>query len=370
MAGMGFRERVEKLSAFANPAHEIGGGEAGRVRQRLHDASDGVDRCQFIGGQVLDLEIPAFDIHIRLGLAEKVGGAFLAEDDDGVHGFQGAEDFGAVRFVVDGAAGTLEFAHGAVAVQSDQEDIALIAGGLEVGHMAGVEDVEATVGDDDGAAGAAHGLAPGRERVARQDLLTTVHGVIVCRGGVRVQWGKMVRLGCRGRDGRSVITDTCVLGRLAYTCAMKRDVVPVQIRGILPANSGCAIFIGNDDKVFVIQVESNMGLVIGKFLRQAASERPLTHDLIVNIFEGFNITVDRVVITELRNSTYFARLILHQQNELGRKIVEIDARPSDCIAIATAHKKPIFVAGPLFEQVDDMTELLERINENGGDAVA
>jgi uncharacterized protein len=55
---------------------------------------------------------------------------------------------------------------------------------------------------------------------------------------------------------------------------------------------------------------------------------------------------------------------------LGRKIVEIDARPSDCIAIATAHKKPIFVAGPLFEQVDDMTELLERINENGGDAVA
>lgn len=168
----------------------------------------------------------------------------------------------------------------------------------------------------------------------------------------------------------AAITDTCVLSGLAYTSDMKRDVVPVQIRGILPANSGCAIFVGNDDKVFVIQVEHNMGMVIGKFLRQAPSERPLTHDLIVNIFEGFNITVDRVIITELRNSTYFARLILHQQNELGRKIVEIDARPSDCIAIATAHKKPIFVAGPLFEQVDDMTELLERINENGGDAVA
>ena len=43
---------------------------------------------------------------------------------------------------------------------------------------------------------------------------------------------------------------------------MKNDVVPVEIRGILPANSGCAIFIGNDEKVFVIQVEHNMGAVI------------------------------------------------------------------------------------------------------------
>ena len=74
------------------------------------------------------------------------------------------------------------------------------------------------------------------------------------------------------------------------------------------------------------------------------------------------------MITELKNSTYFARLILQQQNELGRKIVEIDARPSDCIAIATAQKKPIYVSTSLFEQVEDMSEVLERINENGGEA--
>jgi uncharacterized protein len=151
---------------------------------------------------------------------------------------------------------------------------------------------------------------------------------------------------------------------------MKHDVVPVQIRGILPANTGAAIFVGNEEKVFVIQVEHNMGLIIGMFLRQEQRERPLTHDLITHIFAGFNIEVERIVITELRNATYFARLILHQQNELGRKIVEIDARPSDCIAIATAHKKPIYVSTTLFEQVEDMSELLERINENGGDAVA
>ena len=147
---------------------------------------------------------------------------------------------------------------------------------------------------------------------------------------------------------------------------MKKQVVPVQIRGILPTNtSGCAIFVGNDEKVFVIQVEHTMGAVIGMFLRQTPKERPLTHDLIANVFKGFAITVDRVVITELKNGTYFARLLLRQQNELGTKIVEIDARPSDCLALATAQKRPIFVAAALFDEADDMTEYLNQINESG-----
>jgi uncharacterized protein len=144
---------------------------------------------------------------------------------------------------------------------------------------------------------------------------------------------------------------------------MKNDVVPVQIRGILPANSGAAIFLGNEDKVFVIQVEHNMGAVIGMFLRDTPKERPLTHDLMLSVFKGFGLSLERVVITDLKSSTYFARLTLKQQNELGVKLVEIDARPSDCIALATSQKKPIFVAAPLFAQVEDMSEVLERINE-------
>lgn len=148
---------------------------------------------------------------------------------------------------------------------------------------------------------------------------------------------------------------------------MKNDVLPVQIRGILPANSGCALFVGNDEKVFVINVEPQMGQIIGMFLRDAPKERPLTHDLIQSIFKGFTITVERVIITELRNSTYFARLILQQQNEVARKIVEIDARPSDCLALAAAQKRPIFVTQALFDQVEDMSEVLDKINESGNE---
>jgi len=151
---------------------------------------------------------------------------------------------------------------------------------------------------------------------------------------------------------------------------MKHDAVPVQIRGILPANSGCALFVGNDQKVFVINVEPQMGAIIGRFLRDLPNERPLTHDLINRIFQGFSINIERVIITDLKNSTYFARLILQQNNEIARKIVEIDARPSDCLALATAQKKPIFVSLPLFEQVEDMTEVLEKMNEASGESEA
>ena len=58
---------------------------------------------------------------------------------------------------------------------------------------------------------------------------------------------------------------------------------------------------------------------------------------------------------------------MQQQNEVARKIVEIDARPSDCLAIASAQKRPVFVAAKLFEQVEDMSEVLERMNETGGE---
>jgi bifunctional DNase/RNase len=144
-----------------------------------------------------------------------------------------------------------------------------------------------------------------------------------------------------------------------------KDVVQVQIRGILPSNSGSAVFVGNEEKVFVISVDPNMAQIIAMYLRDQRTERPLTHELVQNIFKGFGISIERVIITELRNATYFARLILQQQNELGRKLVELDARPSDCLALATAQHKPIFVTTSLWAQVEDMSEALQRMNEAG-----
>ena len=60
-----------------------------------------------------------------------------------------------------------------------------------------------------------------------------------------------------------------------------------------------------------------------------------------------------------------ARLILQQQNEVARKLVELDARPSDCLALATALKKPVYVTRSVLDQVNDQSETLERNSDTG-----
>jgi uncharacterized protein len=90
-------------------------------------------------------------------------------------------------------------------------------------------------------------------------------------------------------------------------------------------------------------------------------ERPLTHDLIGHMLMGFEIALERVIINDVNEGTYFARIILHMQNELGRKFLELDARPSDSIVLALQQKRPIFVSRRVFDVVEDMSEILERV---------
>ena len=67
--------------------------------------------------------------------------------------------------------------------------------------------------------------------------------------------------------------------------------------------------------------------------------RPLTHDLMVSVFKAFDLTLERVIIHSLQKDTFYASLILQQ----GETTKEIDARPSDAIAIALRTNSPIWV---------------------------
>ncbi|MFP4358429.1 MAG: bifunctional nuclease family protein [Puniceicoccaceae bacterium] len=148
---------------------------------------------------------------------------------------------------------------------------------------------------------------------------------------------------------------------------MKDDVLPIQVKGVMPTTSGCAVFLGNEEKVFVIYVDPGIGNTISMTINDVKKERPMTHDLIGSIFQGFGIQLQRMVINDVDEGTYYARLILRMENEVDTKLVEIDARPSDSLVLALQQKKPIFVAREVFEKVDDMTEILQKItNQEGG----
>ena len=81
-------------------------------------------------------------------------------------------------------------------------------------------------------------------------------------------------------------------------------------------------------------------------LQGISAERPLTHDLFATALEGLGVRIDRIVISELADETYHARLFLEQ----GGQIVELDARPSDCVALAVRTSTRILVADEVLEQ--------------------
>jgi bifunctional DNase/RNase len=142
---------------------------------------------------------------------------------------------------------------------------------------------------------------------------------------------------------------------------MQNDVVSVSVKGVMPTANGCAVFLGNDDKTFVIYVDHSVGGAIQMTLDGVKKERPLTHDLISHIFLGLEVKVDHIVINDVNAGTFFARILLRMENELGKKIIEIDARPSDATVLALQHKRPIFVARKVFDASEDMSEILERV---------
>ena len=147
---------------------------------------------------------------------------------------------------------------------------------------------------------------------------------------------------------------------------MNKPVVEVQIRGLAATSGVCAVFLGNEEKVFVIYVEQSVGLAIAMFKQGTQKERPLTHDLLANILRALGAKIERVIVNDLKRGTYFARLVLSAENESQqKKIIEIDARPSDCIAMATAQPAPIYVSLDVWDELEDMTEALRKMQQEG-----
>jgi len=92
--------------------------------------------------------------------------------------------------------------------------------------------------------------------------------------------------------------------------------------------------------------------------------RPMTHDLIRDLLESLDAEVLRVVVTELRSSTYYAEIVLQQ----GEREVPVSSRPSDAVAVAVRTGSPLFVADDLMDAEGIMLAVDEEEDEDEGDA--
>ena len=103
----------------------------------------------------------------------------------------------------------------------------------------------------------------------------------------------------------------------------------------------------NGNRSFPILIGPYEALAIRRGVREETLPRPQTHDLLAAVINRLSDGIDHVEVTELKNHTFYAKLVLRKNGEL----IEIDSRPSDAIALAVAAKRPIWCAEEVLDEV-------------------
>ena len=107
------------------------------------------------------------------------------------------------------------------------------------------------------------------------------------------------------------------------------------------------------ERVLPIWIGPSEANAIALSLDGIKTERPLTHDLLKNLIDAFKTHVSKVIISELKHNTFFARIFLERDGT----IVSIDARPSDSIALAIRTKSPIYVSEEVMSSSSGLFQL-------------
>ena len=133
------------------------------------------------------------------------------------------------------------------------------------------------------------------------------------------------------------------------------DLIAMSIKGLMldPVSNSPIVVLKDDEEKFFLPIwvgifEAN---AIALQLENVTTPRPMTHDLLRNMIAELNALVTRVVINDLRDSTFFAQIRL----KTSEKMFEIDARPSDAIALALRTEAPIFVAKSVLDQAQTIS---------------
>jgi bifunctional DNase/RNase len=126
--------------------------------------------------------------------------------------------------------------------------------------------------------------------------------------------------------------------------------VEMKIRGLMvdPSTNAPIVILKDvsSDTVLPIWVGLYEANAIALEVEKSSPPRPMTHDLLKNLIHGLNAEVQRIVVTELRDDTFYAVIWMEQNGE----VVTLDARPSDAIALALRADCPIYVSEDVLKE--------------------
>ena len=101
------------------------------------------------------------------------------------------------------------------------------------------------------------------------------------------------------------------------------------------------------ERTMPIVIGLTEALAIDRRVKGVQLQRPLTHDLLGNVIESLDSELEKIVINDLQDHTFYAKLVIRQRAEL----IEVDSRPSDAIALGVANEVPIYVEDHVLREV-------------------
>ncbi len=140
--------------------------------------------------------------------------------------------------------------------------------------------------------------------------------------------------------------------------------VELNIAALIPTRAGCAVFLGDGEKIIHFFIDLHIGQAINDQISGEDTVRPMTHDLFYQSLEALGARMTKMVIVDYEDEVYFARTYLEMENEVAhRKIIDIDSRPSDAMALAVRFGAPMYVKEEVWADLEDMTPLLESLKD-------
>ena len=144
------------------------------------------------------------------------------------------------------------------------------------------------------------------------------------------------------------------------------DLVPATIERIVGnPKSQFAVVLKAESKTFLIFVGQNEAIAVFRALGEQPTDRPMTHDLVTNLFLAFDINVTRIAISSLMDGIFCATLQLTQQGDSDerRNEVRLDIRASDAIVLALKTDAELFIAREVLDGVDDVSDQLPDVDD-------
>jgi len=145
----------------------------------------------------------------------------------------------------------------------------------------------------------------------------------------------------------------------------KNAAIKVEPVALIPTPVGCAMFLGDGEKVILIYIDPAIGASINDHLSGVEPPRPMTHDLIANMIEGIGGRMSGAYVVKEEDEVFFATIVITVENEVQEKrILQLDCRPSDCIALAVRMDVPVYFLKEVWEKQADMGHLLEELKRH------